>query len=385
MTQKRAAVIGGGIGGLTAALALRRRGIEAQVFERGAELRRVQLGGGLHLWTNAMRALGELGMADRMRDMGSVLEETEYRSWRGRLIARWPIGEIGREVGIPDVGVSRRDMHAVLAEAVGDEALHFGAVMTDFREDGDGVVARFADGREERVDILIGADGIRSTVRAQVLGSAPPRFAGYTQWQTIAPESAALLSAGKEYVVFGPGKRAILHHVGGGALFWAAVVYGPEGAAEQRDGRKARLLDQFQGWMEPLEKAITATPEDDITGFDICDRPPVRAWGSGRVTLLGDAAHPMTTNLSQGACLAMEDGVVLARCLDKTADLARALREYERVRIERTTAFVNRSHRIAGMGAWKQPAVTAVRDRVMSFALGGPDLKHHRQFAASGF
>jgi 2-polyprenyl-6-methoxyphenol hydroxylase-like FAD-dependent oxidoreductase len=380
---ERVAIIGGGIGGLSAALALRGRGIDAQVYERGPSLSRVQMGGGLHLWTNAMKAMGQLGMADRMREMGEVLEDTVYLSWQGRQLAHWPVGEIGRTAGVPDVGVSRKDMHAVLAEAVGVDALHFGCLLTDVREDASGVVARFADGREELVDALVGADGIRSTVRGQLLGSTPPRFAGYTQWQTITTEGADLLPRGKEYIIFGPAKRAVLHHVGGGALFWTAVVYGPEGGAEQREGRKARLLQQFQGWMEPLEAAIAATPEEEISGFDICDRPPLKTWGTGRVTLLGDAAHPLTTNLSQGACLAMEDGVVLGRCLASAGEVQSSLREYERLRLARTTPFVKRSWRIAGMGGWKLQPAMAARDTIMKLVLGGPGLKEHRAFAAS--
>jgi 2-polyprenyl-6-methoxyphenol hydroxylase-like FAD-dependent oxidoreductase len=146
-------------------------------------------------------------------------------------------------------------------------------------------------------------------------------------------------------------------------------------------------LEQFRGWLDPLEAAITATPEDDIRGFDIYDRPPVAAWGEGRVTLLGDAAHPLTTNLSQGGCLAIEDGVVLARCLGDadSHDAATALRAYESARIARTTRIVKRSWRIAGLGRWKHPAALALRDRLMSVVLRGPALKDHRRFAASDF
>jgi 2-polyprenyl-6-methoxyphenol hydroxylase-like FAD-dependent oxidoreductase len=380
--EERAIVIGGGIGGLAAAVALRRAGIDVAVFEQQHDLRKTQVGGGIHMWANAMRALAQLGLAERVTELGAPIERTEFRDWRGRLLAVWPIGEIAREFGTRDAGISRGELQQVLVDAQENGNVNAGVECTGFEQDASGVTARFADGREERGSLLVGADGLRSTIRAQLLGSAPPRYAGYAQFQSLVAAGADLLPAGVERVVFGRGNRAVLHRVGGNRLFWAGALYAPEGTLLGQ-AKKETLLKRFRGWEPPIETAIEATPEDLIVAFDIYDRPPVDRWGEGRVTLVGDAAHPMTTNLSQGGCQALEDAVVLASSLKADSDVARALRAYEERRIPRTSTLVKRSHGIARMGGIKNPVAAAVRDRISGIALGRAGVKDYRKFVAT--
>jgi 2-polyprenyl-6-methoxyphenol hydroxylase-like FAD-dependent oxidoreductase len=200
--------------------------------------------------------------------------------------------------------------------------------------------------------------------------------------QSLVEDGAKLLPPGVERVVFGRASRAILHHVGGGRLFWAAAVYGPEGSLAAAANKKELLLRRFQGWEQPIEAAIDATPEEAMVGFDIYDRPPVARWSDRRATLLGDAAHAMTTNLSQGGCQAIEDAVVLARCLSEAGDVEAGLRRYEAERIPRTAALVKRSYGIARAGGLRNPIATAVRDRIFGLALGTVAWKQHRAFVA---
>jgi 2-polyprenyl-6-methoxyphenol hydroxylase-like FAD-dependent oxidoreductase len=376
----RVLIVGAGIGGLSAAIALQRAGIEATVYERASDLRRVQLGGGLHMWPNAMRALAQLGVTEQVWASGTPLERTEYRTWRGKLLGAWPVGEVGRALGYPDVGLSRADLHqGVLAGAVDAGALRLGKECTGFSQDGEGVTVRFADGSEERGELLIGADGIRSAIRAQLLGPAPPRYAGYTQWQAITDFRHQSITPGLERVYFGPGLRVVVHHVGGERLFWAGVTYNPETGRQGGDERKAMLLRRFGTWHAPIPEMLAATDEDAITWMDVYDRPPVARWGEGRVTLLGDAAHPMTTNLSQGGCLAIEDAAVLANCLGREGPVPAALRRYEARRIPRTRTFATRSHRIAMIGGAKNPLLCLARDFVFGRIFDGPALRQHRQ------
>jgi 2-polyprenyl-6-methoxyphenol hydroxylase-like FAD-dependent oxidoreductase len=381
VADDRALIVGGGIGGLATAHALLAQGIEAVVFERVDDVRRIQLGGGLHIWTNAARALKQLGLYEQVQAIGTPIELAEYRNSAGRLLASWPVGEIARENGVTDVGVSRQDLQALLVETVGSERIRLGCECVGFDQDDRGVRLRFADGGEERGSMLIAADGVRSGIRAQIHGSRAPRYAGYTQWQSLVPGEGSALAAQEEHILFGPGTRAVLHHVGGGRLFWAAVVYGEQDGPEALAG-KEELVARFAGWPESVPAAIAATPEAGITRMQVYDRDPISSWGVGRVTLLGDAAHPMTTNLSQGACQTIEDAAVLARCLHVEDQVVAGLRSYERRRIQRTSEVVRQSRRIARVGSWRGAMACAVRDRITTFALTGPVLAAQRRFVA---
>jgi 2-polyprenyl-6-methoxyphenol hydroxylase-like FAD-dependent oxidoreductase len=379
----RVIVAGAGIGGLSAAAALRRAGIEATVFDQVDELGKTLVGGGFHLWVNAIRALREIGLDEAAHDAGAPLTRTEFCSSRGRSIAHWSLTEIADSLGAFDVGIARQDLVSLLYGAIDQEHVTPSAKLVDFVEDGTGVTARFADGREERGDVLVGADGLRSVIRAKLLGDAEPDYAGYVQWQTLLDGGAEMFPAGVERITFGPGSRTVMHRVTGGRLFWACVLYGPAAGGGRPEGRKAKLLDYFSSWPDPIPAAIEATPEEQISGLPIYDRKPVDRWGTARVTLAGDAAHPMTTNTSQGGNQAIEDGVLLARLLGGASDPGPALRAYEQRRIERTTPLVKGSRWVANWNAWDDPLRVAFRDRFYQIGMPRKGLSDLRKAVAT--
>ncbi len=383
--KMRALIVGGGIGGLTTARALRRADIEATVFERADDPRTVEAGGGIILWHNALRAFGEVGLADRVRSAGPEIEHFEFRSWRGGLIAHWPVAEMARQFGAPTIGVNRADLYPKLIEALEEGTVRFDVACVGFEQDAAGVTARFADGREERGDLLIGADGIRSTIRAQLLGPAKPRYAGYSLWQASIPLAHPAAPDGYGRVLWGRGARFVYHHVAGGRIYWTAIDHGAEGQRGVEDWRKEQLLERFRGWQEPTTTLIAATAPDALSRLDVYDRPPTSRWGEGRVTLLGDAAHPMAPNVGQGAAQAAEDAVVLARCLRAATDVPAALRAYEAQRMGRTAAMIKESRTVGTLGQWRNPLLCAARDRVLSVALNGSQLKRHKQDMAYQF
>lgn len=381
----RAIVAGGGIGGLCTAIALDRAGIEVSVFEKAADPMTTQVGGGFHIWGNAVRALRELGLEECAAEIGAPIERTEFHSWRGRRLAVWPLAEIAREAGAADWGVTRGRLLAMLYGQVAPGTVTPGMELTEFWDDGEGVTAKFSNGSEERADFLVGADGLRSAVRAGLLGKREPDYAGYTQWQTTTDRANGLLERGTEQITFGPALRTVVHHVGGGDLFWAAVTYGPESGGGKPAGRKRMLLERFSGWPAPITAAIENTPEEQIAGLPVYHRKPVKQWGKGRVTLLGDAAHPMTTNTGQGGNQAVEDAVVLAHALEGDQNVSGALRSYEVMRIARTTPLVKRSRQAAVMNAWSDPIRSTARDLMMRVGLPGPALRELRQTVAVEF
>lgn len=359
--RHKAIIVGGGIGGLTAANALlRRANMDVRVVERADDLRKIQVGGSIIVWSNAMRALRLIGLGDAVEAIAMPLERDTFHSWRGRLLGEWPVAQMSRRFGAPTVSLGRGELHRTLYDALPAGTVQLGAQATDVAQDAGGVVVRCADGREERGDVLIGADGATSTVRSLLVGDGPPRYAGYTIWQ--APVRTRLGSVGVSQMIFGPGARFVLAKFHPEQAHWFAVMNAPEDAVMDR----ASLLQRFSGWMDPVLPAIEATEEKAIRPLKVVDRAPVRRWGDGKMTLLGDAAHPMTWDLGQGAGQAIEDALVLSCRLAGNSDLAAGLRAYERRRLPRTALLAFQSRRIGWAASWEHPALCALRDLMFS-------------------
>lgn len=358
-------VIGGGIGGLSAAIALRAAGAEVSVFERRDDARKINAGAGMVLWHNAMRALQRIDVASRLTARGSPLERAEWQSANGGMLASWPVDETARALQAPALGVRRANLHQVLGASLPDSVVHLDMECTGFVEDGAGVTARFADGHEERGDVLVGADGINSAVRAQLLGRERPRYAGYALWFGIVEPGRLRAPAPTFREVAGPGARVFFFPVGEGWHYWSAVRNAPEGGEDPEHGVKDVLLASHRGWPDPVEELLAATDEVTIYRRDIVDRSPVKHWGTGRVTLLGDAAHPITPNLGQGAAQAIESAVALTDSLGAGHDVGAALRAYEARRMSRTAALTRRAWLIGAMGRWENPLACRMREQVM--------------------
>lgn len=362
-TQKRKAlVVGGGIGGLTAALALRRGGWDVAVYEQAPELKEV--GSGLMVSTNAMRLLFELGLKDIV-SRGREVTHGEMAAWSGEVLAAHSLEALARRCGAPSVVFHRAALHSALAEAFGGEGVHLGARLQGFEDDGHTVVARFEDGREARGDLLVGADGLKSRVRAQLHGDAPPRYAGYPCWRGLTGTfSHPNLPVGILRETQGRGARFGVCYYTESRVYWWATVNGPAGQPVP-GGDKAYLLEAFRTAHAPIPQLIAETEEADLLRTDLYDRPPLKgAWGRGRVTLLGDAAHPMLPNLGQGACSAIEDGYVLARTLEAASDVELGLRAYEERRKERTARLQSQSRLTGAMGQWENSVGVWMRERM---------------------
>jgi 2-polyprenyl-6-methoxyphenol hydroxylase-like FAD-dependent oxidoreductase len=368
-------VAGAGVGGLSTALALRHAGIEAQVYEQAADLR--QIGAGLHIWTNAVKVLQDFGVADTLERHSSLMTVAEFRSAGGGLLASWPQAEISQENGAPTLQISREELSKVLSEAVGD--VHLNKQVTGYEEHDDHVTVSFADGTSEDADAVVGADGLRSAIRAQILGEESPREAGYTVWRAVIPNASKYKEAGRFCSVWGKGQRFVFYDLGFDVLYWMSVS-GNEGADTSRgEALKQHLLERHQGWMEPIEAILADTDPSEIHRTVIYDRPPVERWSTARATLLGDAAHPMTFNVGQGACQAIEDAALLARKLTQESDVSAALQAYEAERKPRTAKFQNLAARLGGMGQWSNPVQVFVRNNMMRVMYRSVALKSHRE------
>jgi 2-polyprenyl-6-methoxyphenol hydroxylase-like FAD-dependent oxidoreductase len=360
-------IAGAGIGGLTLAVALRRRGREVTVLEGAREL--APVGAGLALQPNAMKALAHLGLAETVAAAGARLDRAGVLDRKGRALgAPIDVVAMARELGAPTIAVHRARLHQVLLEAAGAERVRLAARVLGFEERAGAVEVRVEGGTTLTGALLVGADGLRSAVRAQLLGAEEPRYAGYTTWRGVTP-AGSVAPLGRMSESWGRGERFGMADIGQGEIYWFAVADAPAG---EKDGDvKAELLARFRDWHDPIAEVIRTTPDARILRTDINDRPPIRSWHRGRVVLLGDAAHPMTPNLGQGACQAIEDAVVLADRLEAEPDLERALCAYEERRIRRANGMVLGARRLGAVAQWKNPLAVAVRNAGMRLVPAG--------------
>lgn len=355
MTQRlHGIIVGGGIGGIALAAALERVGISCEVHEQANELREV--GAGLTLWFNALIALERLGVAERLLKLGSREDRFELRAPSGGVLAVTPVARAVKEFGVPGcICAHRVDLLRELLTLLRRTAVHVGSRCVRIQQEDNRVIARFASGKTKEADFLVGADGLHSVVREQLFGEAAPRYAGYTCWRGVTTLAGALpLAAGVAFEAWGCGRRFSIHHCGAGRLFWYATHNQPANGADGPGGRKVDVQELFASWHEPIPSVIAATSE--ILRNDILDRPPAASWGRGRVTLLGDAAHPTTPNLGQGACQALEDAVVLADQLRKRA-VEPGMRQYENLRRYRANRITAKSFRIGQILQSERPVL----------------------------
>ena len=350
-------IAGGGIGGLTLGCALARARRPFVICERATELRPV--GAGIALSHNAFRALAHLGLDQAARDAGQELVEAAICNRGGKVIVSSVVREV---VEGGTVAMARSTLQKVLLDRLGSP-VSTGRRVTGYQQRPGGVTVELEGGDRMDAELLVGADGLNSAVRRTMRGDEPLRYAGYTAWRSLA-DDIDLDRTDRFTESWGPGQRFGIVPIGGRRVYWFAVADAPAGERDGGDPRPA-LAARFAGWHAPIEAIIAATAPDRILRTDIHDRPPIDHWVDGRVALLGDAAHPMTPDLGQGGCQAIEDAVVLADALAREPDVPAALASYQARRVARANSFVVRSHRFGQMAHVRSAPLRWLRDQAL--------------------
>ena len=346
MSQTKILIAGGGIGGLSTAIALLRRGFDVEIFEQSSELR--EFGAGIQISPNGNRALASLGVFDTLHRLACPSDAKEIRLWNtGKT---WPLFDLGdaavRKYGFPYMTVFRPDLLRVLADEVKrlkPDAVHVNARCEGVEQTDDAVSLRLADGRVFTGDVLVGADGVHSRIRPALFGEDPTLFTGMVAWRTLIDMDKLPEKFRRSVAVnwVGPGGHVVHYPIHGGKLMnWVGTLEGnqwdspPWSAAAGIEECRAA----FAGWHDDIHAMLAHAPS--VTKWALCGRPLIDNWVEGRATLLGDACHATLPFLAQGAVHSIEDGVVLGRCLAAYADPRVALQRFDAIRRPRTYAMV---------------------------------------------
>lgn len=341
-------IAGAGLGGLTAAIALAKSGFKVQVFEQAQALG--EIGAGVRISPNGFRALAALGLQEQVFRDGYVPKCREMRVWDTGHCATVPfsVDNLISKYGLPGVAMHRADLHAILVDGL--EKLQPGAVQVNarvarFEQTTDAVELHLADGRRFKGDVLVGADGLHSVVRRQLFGASRPEFTGAISWRGIIPVESlpeevrtycgqSWMGLNGHWVVYRIRRGELINIVGHiDRDDWQVESWTELGTTEE-------MLGDFKGWHPHIQTLIKSI--DKPYKWALFLHPTMKRWSEGRVTLLGDACHPTLPYLGAGANMAIEDGLILARCLERY-DIGAALKRYEELRIPRTTEIVNKS------------------------------------------
>lgn len=351
LSKKNALIIGGGIGGLTLAHAFKRQGVGVRVFERAPRLE--PLGAGITLTINAMRALKDIGLCEDVKKEGNSLSSLTLADTNCSPLSTMHFNELCanlHDVPAP-VAIHRPRLYQALASHVLSDELALGKEYIDHEEGPDGVNVRFSDGTIENGAFLVGCDGLNSKVRGKVLGEQALRYSGQTCWRGVAQGDAQTLTGatlGEFFELWGNGHRFGMVPVDANNVYWYATAHRLQNERVPKPEIHAELEHMFKGWHPAVRRCIQATGQKDIMQHDLFDRVPMQGWSRGRVVLLGDAVHPTTPSLGQGAGMAIESAAVLARALGQSSDmslqaLSKVFVDYERARYPRTSAITNES------------------------------------------
>lgn len=368
MPEKKIIIAGGGIGGLTAAACLLKAGIDVEVYEQAPALGEV--GAGIQMSANPMRVLNYLGLAEDAARIGSCPVSYDFRLYdTGEILQQIPLGDAYKaHHGVPYVSIHRADLLNLLiakVQALKPDAVTLNARVARFEETGGRAILHLTDGRQVTGDAILGADGIKSVIRAQILGATPVHYTGDQSWRILVP--AERLAQPEDFntveIYVGPGKHGVVYPIRHGEIVNLVGCVEYENWDEESWTTKrpwTELKQDFAGWNDEVQELIDSADRDECYRWAMNNRPPVQNWSTDRVTLMGDAAHPTLPYMAQGGAMAIEDGMIFARALTQQADVPAAIQLYQRNRLERTSRIVNESS--ANRALFHLPSSEALKD-----------------------
>lgn len=358
MDNLKVVIIGVGMGGLTAGIALRQAGYQVEMYDRVHELR--PAGAGISLWSNGVKVLNHLGLGQKIAQIGGRMDRVAYHRHTGEVLTRFSLEPLIDRVGQRPYPVARTDLQGMLLDTFGSEDVRLSSRCVRVEQDADRATACFEDGSTATGDLVIAADGTRSPTRNYVLEQTiERRYVGYVNWNGLVTASEDLAEKDSWVVYVGEHKRASMMPVGDDRFYFFFDVPLPLGSVNSADRYREELLTHFEGWAEPVQRLIHRLDPLKTNRVEIHDVDPLPKLVRGRVALLGDAGHSTAPDLGQGGCQAMEDALVLAHCLkENTVSVEAALKQYEAARVDRVADIVLRARKRSDMTHGKEPEKT---------------------------
>lgn len=359
----KAIVIGGGIGGLCAALALQQIGITTTVYEASPNLR--GLGAGVGLTANAIQGLERLGVAEEVKARGQQIEAFVIYDENGKVISTLDTRPLGSKYGQNNFIIHRPDLHEILYNHLQPNTVELDKRCESVEQNEQQVTVTFADGSQASADLLVAADGISSVVRQLLLPHVVQRYAGYTCWRAVIANPGVAIDKSILAETWAPQGRVGIAPLQNDKIYWYVCVNAPQHDKRMKQMTPEKLARRFETVHSPIEAVLASTTPEQLMWNDVCDLEPLKHFVYGRVVLLGDAAHAATPNIGQGACQAIEDAVVLGQCLQQEPVLADALKKYEKRRMARTSKIIEISRRMGEMAHWRHPLLGRLRNSLV--------------------
>lgn len=369
---KQITIIGGGIAGLTTAIALNKIGIKTTVFEAAPAVRSV--GAGLALAANAMMAFKKLGIMDEVIERGRTLSAFSIYDDKGRLITQADSRRLSQKYGIDNFTIHRADLHQLLSSKVDSGSIHINKRAIDVEQKPESIIVKFQDGSTHEAQYLVAADGINSPIRKKLLPRSLPRYGGYTCWRSVIDNTNLDISETSE--TWGTKGRFGIAPLANRKIYWFACVNAKQNDPIFKNYTTKDLLNIFKNFHEPIPSILQETKDENLLWNDIVDLKPIHQYAHGNILLIGDAAHATTPNMGQGACQAIEDSVILGDELSKTVDIKQAFVSFAKRRLKRTHFIINTSRVIGKMTQLENSLLTNARNFVFRMT---PASVHEKQ------